>query len=649
MTFPKDKDGLIYVRQSSLVQQQNNIHSFEMQTDKFLAYFREMGCSGHIEIVADDEALSGTLDIHKRKGMTKTVKWIEQERVGWIAAVHVNRFTRDPWLITPAVLMKKCYEHHIWVATLRMNFNFEDEYCQRVFMLEAEESARHLKWMKLILGGGKQIASDHGYYDGRFIVPGYIVDRTDPKRKKYMIYPPHADIVFWLFKRFFDLDGNFPSLKREVEAMPYLFPPFEEWVDRKNVNRFMIKEIEEGAYKGFYKPTKRGLESILCNPVYIGWWIPIDGGLVEDNHEPIIEDWLFTYAHKRLSTYDLAGERQKPARVIRNGKVQALLKKVIQDETGHAIYPTPDHGGTYRCSQYNDLSIKYKFSVLIRSIDEPFLERLFEKLRTWQGCEDWEDKIEQIQQNRESVTKSIREQIEQARKQWQESMSTLKNPNIRKTEQMKIDLANTCADLEFKIATLEKDLNPTDEEKLEDEEIQYQIYTLLPDLLDEWHNLKYETRLRFVGALVRKFIVNHVAPGWLKIVIEWKIADWGIDEGYLRRETNRTLWTPKEDAVIREFYPGTDAAIILEQLPTRSWQGIGSRAFVIGVKRNSKNGHQNSIHVNDPVIASSSIEDMQFAEEQGLDLSVKNVQWVTTSDSHPKPPERHCHRTQTAL
>ena len=139
MTFPKDKDGLIYVRQSSLVQQQNNIHSFEMQTDKFLAYFREMGCSGHIEIVADDEALSGTLDIHKRKGMTKTVKWIEQERVGWIAAVHVNRFTRDPWLITPAVLMKKCYEHHIWVATLRMNFNFEDEYCQRVFMLEAEE------------------------------------------------------------------------------------------------------------------------------------------------------------------------------------------------------------------------------------------------------------------------------------------------------------------------------------------------------------------------------------------------------------------------------------------------------------------------------------------------------------------------------
>ena len=180
--FPKDKDGVIYVRQSSPTQQQKNIHSFEMQTDKFLEHFRNMGCTGHIEIIADDEGLSGTLDIHKRKGLARVVKLIEEGKIGWLGGVYVNRFTRDPWLITPAVLMKKCYEHHVWIATLRMNFNFEDEYCQRVFMLEAEESARHLKWMKVILGGAKSVASDNGYYDGRFIVPGYIVDRSDEQK-----------------------------------------------------------------------------------------------------------------------------------------------------------------------------------------------------------------------------------------------------------------------------------------------------------------------------------------------------------------------------------------------------------------------------------------------------------------------------------
>jgi DNA invertase Pin-like site-specific DNA recombinase len=135
--FPLDKDGAVYVRQSSLVQVRTNIHSFEMQTDKFVEHFRNMGCTGHIEVIADDEALSGTLAIHARPGMTRMIKLIESGKVGWIGAVAVNRFTRDKWLITPGVLMKTCHDHNVWIATLRMNFNFKDDYCQRVFMLEA--------------------------------------------------------------------------------------------------------------------------------------------------------------------------------------------------------------------------------------------------------------------------------------------------------------------------------------------------------------------------------------------------------------------------------------------------------------------------------------------------------------------------------
>src|SRR6266567_4702884 len=90
--FPKDKDGVIYVRQSSVAQVLKNIHSFEMQTDKFLEHFRNMGCTGNIEIVADDEAMSGTLAIHQLPGLSRAMDMIEKETVGWIAAVHVNRF-----------------------------------------------------------------------------------------------------------------------------------------------------------------------------------------------------------------------------------------------------------------------------------------------------------------------------------------------------------------------------------------------------------------------------------------------------------------------------------------------------------------------------------------------------------------------------
>src|SRR6266480_5345174 len=96
LEFPKEKDGVIYVRQSSLTQQQSNIHSFEMQTDKFVEHFRKMGCTGHIEIVPDDEAMSGTLDIHKMPGLSRIVQMIERKEIGWIGTVHVNRLTRDP-------------------------------------------------------------------------------------------------------------------------------------------------------------------------------------------------------------------------------------------------------------------------------------------------------------------------------------------------------------------------------------------------------------------------------------------------------------------------------------------------------------------------------------------------------------------------
>ena len=88
----------------------------------------QLACTGNIEIVADDEAMSGTLDIHKRPGLSRVMKMIEEEKIGWIGAVAVNRLTRDPWLVTPGTIMKECYTHNVWIATLRMHFNFQDTY-----------------------------------------------------------------------------------------------------------------------------------------------------------------------------------------------------------------------------------------------------------------------------------------------------------------------------------------------------------------------------------------------------------------------------------------------------------------------------------------------------------------------------------------
>jgi hypothetical protein len=625
MDFPFDKDGLIYVRQSSLGQVRFRIHSFEMQTDKFVEYFRNMGCTGHIEIVADDEAMSGTLDIHERKGMTKTVEWIEQEKVGWIGAVHVNRLTRDPWLITPAVLMKKCYEHKVWLATLRMNYNFKDEYCQQAFMLEAQESARHLQWMKLVLGGGKSGASDKGLYDGRFLSPGYIVDRTNPLQKKYTIYVPHAEIVFWLFKRFFELDGNFPALKKEVADMPYLFPAFESWVDPKNIGKFLVKKIKDGLYKGNYKPSERGLRSILTNPVYIGWWLPLDGGVIEHNHPPIVDEELFTFAHSRLSTHDLNGERQKPA-LAKNGSVQALLKKSLEDGKGNPVYAKADRKcGYYVACTYESLTSEYEVSVAVAKLDEIFLEKFLARAQSIDPDKfsDWEDKIEQKQKIREQRMQRIQDQIDQAQSQWQESMDSLKDPDIPKTKQMKIDLANTCAGLEEKIAKLQNDLQTSAEDDTEDEEVIYEISTLIPRIVEFWKYLPFRTKIRFVNALVKKAVLKSVAPSWLELHIEWKMEGWQTDAAYIQASKGAGKeWTDEEEQILRELYPNAEAEALLHALPNRSWQGIYCHAHTLDIHRVSPNRSPRGMRLSDRM----AVNDIAFMQAHRLS-SDKKVHW----------------------
>ncbi|GHO95212.1 hypothetical protein KSF_052600 [Reticulibacter mediterranei] len=506
-------------------------------------------------------------------------------------------------------------------------------------MLEAEEAARHLDWMKLVMGGGKAIASGNGYYDGRFIAPGYIVDRSDPKRKKYIIYEPHAKVVKWLFHRFLELDGNIWELCREIEKMPFLFPKFEDWIDPKNVSKFAAgghkrsSLIKEGPYAGNYKSTIYGVRYILCNPVYIGWWLPINGGVIENNHDSIIDETLFTYAHKRLSNYDLNGERRKPERVTRPGEAKGILKKVLHDDRNQRMYASlgPRHGGKeftyYQSNEKSGLSSKFRYAADVQLIDTVFLEKFLERIEALKKLDDWKDKQEERLAEitaAQAYNKSlIQKQIKDAQARWQEMFDTLHDHEIPKTKQMKIEYANQMAGLEGKIAEWENKLEAPEDE---DEEVTlYEIHSLLPDITSKWDKLSFEVRLRFVGAVTRKVVLWQVAPTWLKIDIHWKEAIGNfIDTGHFKRKySNKTRWTPEEEAILHEMYPKADGAEILAALPDRSWVSIMHRADRLYIDR-ERNTH-NSI----PTSAKNygTLEDKEYEKEHRLSPNSKNVQW----------------------
>lgn len=634
--FPKDRPGVIYVRQSTVVQIQRNLHSFEMQTNEFMEHFRNRGVTGKIEIITDDEGKSGTLDIHKRSGLSRTVRLIEgeelleDERIGWVAAVNVSRLTRDQWLIVPGELMRACYEHNVWISTLRMDFNFQDEYCRRVFMMEAEEAARHLKWMKEVLGGGLQTASNRGTYDGRDMHPGYIIDYREhlagyainPQYKKFRVYESHAEKSQWLYERYFELDGNFPALCREVEAMHPFYPPFDRiQVHSKNLSEFTGRKTmtEQG-----YTPSAHGLLGILTNPVYIGWWIPRNGGLIENHHDALVSEELFTYAHKRLSTHDLAGNRVKPVGKTRNGTAEALLKKLIEGPDGSQFYAFLASRGylVYRGRKYNTLTREEYLSVEVAHIDRIFLDKFFERLSEWSRCgelAEWREREKQAYTSHEEHNKGIRKSIKQAHARRQEMMNILSDPEVPKTKQMQIDYANQIAGLEGKIAELESELKIIPEE--EDTVTLYKIWDLIPALKQHWDKLPFDDRMMVIGAFTRRVVISTPSLGWLKMEIEWKIGE--KDIMHQRRVTNGKTWTEEEDAIIRELWPTGDGGEILNRLPSRSYGAIKKRAQDVGVRREKKGG---SVRLGE--YFDISIQDRHYAEEHQLDTVSKKPQWL---------------------
>ncbi len=330
--------------------------------------------------------------------------------------------------------------------------------------------------------------------------------------------------------------------------------------------------------------------------MYVGWWIPIEGEIVKDNHPAIIDEELFWLVFDKISLYDLEGNRLKPDLVTRNGAAMGVLKKVLVDEKGKHFYAARYHGGRYCIMERNSLVTTGFKALTIRLIDGVFLERFFERLRNWTGFEDWAEQIKQKEKTLRKKKEDILRLIAEVQSEWNETMNTLTNPKIEKTEQMKDFLVKKCKGLEARKVELEQDFNAPDEDEA-DEIYQYKIATLLPELIEEWEQLPFDKRLTTVSAFVRSVTLEEVSPSWLKMTINWKRTDWGTEQRHVLREnTAKQFWTEEDDAIVKEMYPTADTLDILHRLPTRNYNMLTARASILGVTRQVKDKGRLQVH-----------------------------------------------------
>src|SRR6185437_4039971 len=141
----------------------------------------------------------------------------------------------------------------------------------------------------------------------------------------------------------------------------------------------------------------------------------------------------------------------------------------------------------------------------------------------------------------------------------------------------------------------------------------------------------FPERVRFIGALVHQVTIDIVGLCWLQMVIEWKIPEWGIDTGYMRKSiTNGAAWRDEEQRIFEQMYPTEEAIDVLKALPTRTWKAIHRRAEIQGIAR--VRDWSNSVKVWRTIYDEIPIVSIEYAEVHGLDPSSEAAQWDTQVD-----------------
>ncbi len=258
------------------------------------------------------------------------------------------------------------------------------------------------------------------------------------------------------------------------------------------------------------------------------------------------------------------------------------------------------------------------FSLSVKQADEIFLSKLFERVQNLNVDEEWRDKGEQKKKDLERRVGHIEKGIMEAELKMQRITDLLTDINNPVPESMRSDLLQTYRGLEAKKEDLavEKLTSLEDES---DDEIIYEARSIIPDIINEWPNLPFVKRMKFVGALIHRVVFHRAAPSWIEMRIEWKedITGWNfVDVAYIRITAGGgKSWSEEENIILSEMYPESTLQQMHKALPSRSWSSIQSRASAIGLHR--KQGAE-PLRPKNIYERSLSLQDYEYMQEIGV-------------------------------
>lgn len=669
VVFPVDYYLALYVRQSSGEQVENNPESFLQQTQELykiakgdLAWPGENILPPFIENrQASDGSwkdASGTLRLDQRPALQALVGYIERDEVKAVLVWLVDRLFRDEDGAEAPAFARICKTHNCLVLTSQGDiFDFTNQRDYKRFLREADVASEFITdYLKGRAHPARKAVALRGEYDGRAVTIGFFVEQKTVRKRfeqsiprRYQVWEPHASVVRWLFRRYRELAGNFAALKREVAQKTaeqgYLFPSFPNTMHRPHIK---LRHNGRG-----YVISDRGLQDLLCNVAYIGWYYNKGGNTIKDNHPAIVDEGDFWYAFDRLSPVTVDGElKTRPAThftKVGTDPVPALLYNVLTADGPYKVYVNQNAGGKGGAA-YAIIDNKEYYggdklgSIAVTDLDSIVTSHLLAKLEEGKKVRDYyaemphfADALNELENKlvlrfldvakmQGSLTAGIDAQIAEYT-QEAESLDRTLHFGAKALDGKTIEqYAGRLAKLRRSLDQLE-----TKRTRLHKEQAELQEFTdRLGDVPATWEKWSVEKRRRFIELATEKITLKRVARNWLQLEIAWFWPDEPHSLCYIWQRKTSDAWTAEENTLLCTLYPTADRAILLTALPDRSWTAIQHQAYRLHIFRPWDVRAVNSSGLHKYL----SLEDQAFMESVGIVFDTEHADvhaWWSTS------------------
>ncbi len=584
----------VLIRQSDERGKEEHAYSREAQLKLIQYAMRLRGDTTDEKIRVYDEGagVSGQKHIHQRKVLNDLYNDMKRGIVGSLVIIHEDRLFRDQYHTNDTTFIKHLAENNVMLFVKIDHRRYDcTKTSDRNSLLDKLIASRNYLEEQVLgkMNGGQEAKALNGQFDGRNLAMGYIV-KGKKKQQVILIYEPWAKVIRWMFARFKELD-SIAKLAHEIELMPYLFkdPTADDFLE------FTFK-IRMTKVPGGFKPScVEAIKYMLSNLMYAGAWIYNDAVVMWNDDMAIVDRELALWAYHKITGRDIEGNllENVERRQIRDDGAEAVLKFLLQDPIGSIYVTHPEHPEYIRQTLIKDHKAEGKlfrditFAIRAHLIDDIFLERVKEVARADKHlAKHIEACITELEEKYAESIVSVEDHLAQVRLQIEKTLALLHDQILTLDEKSKEKFNKDLLGLREREKKLLAEQGQATQTSLKAD--YEELSDVLQDIPRRLDTCTMQRKQKLARLITESVTIEEISVHWLRFTVVWRgpLAN-RPDVCLIWRQRGRRSddWTNEEDEYIRTNYPEGDKWVMLEALPTRTWNMIYQRALTLGIHR----------------------------------------------------------------